>query len=244
MSLIIVGPLPTFRVARLQALPLTVLPLFLVLGVVTGALGAAFNQSLRGSLSLADHLTMVPRWLRATLIGFLAGLVGYSLPQVLGGGHTLVMSLLSGRLGAALGFLALLFTVKFLLTMASYSAGVPGGIFLPLMTLGALLGAIVGWGGTLLYPGLPGLVSSLVIVGMTAYFVAIVRAPLTGIVLITEMTGRYQHMLPLLLSCIVAYVVAEALGSSPIYEALLERETAKGSPSMGSVDDRADRHGC
>jgi CIC family chloride channel protein len=148
ISLLIVGPLPTFRVASLQPLPLTTLPLFLVLGLVTGVLGAAFNRCLRGSLDLADRLANVPRWARAGLTGFLAGLAGYLLRQILGGGHALVMDLLSGRIALAFGLLAVLFGGKFLLTMASYAAGVPGGIFLPLLTLGALLGAIVGWVAT------------------------------------------------------------------------------------------------
>lgn len=80
------------------------------------------------------------------------------------------------------------------------------------------------WGSLSFYGAAP----SFAIIGMAAYFVAIVRAPLTGIVLIVEMTGRYQHMLPLLVATMVAYTVAEALGVMPVYEMLLERDLAKG----------------
>ncbi len=231
VSRAILGPLPTFRVAQLQALPLATLPLFLLLGVLTGLMGAAFNESLTGSLDLAGRFAAFPRWLKASLVAFLAGLVGYVLPQVLGGGHPLIMVLLKEQNSFSIAWLLVLFSAKFLLTMVSYSAGVPGGIFLPLLTLGALLGSLVGQASSPLFPRLNGLVPSFAIVGMAAYFVAVVRAPLTGIVLITEMTGRYQHMLPLLLTSIVAYVVVEALGSLPVYEALLER-----LPKVGKKD--------
>ncbi|MGE5576278.1 MAG: H(+)/Cl(-) exchange transporter ClcA [Syntrophothermus sp.] len=223
VSRAILGPLPTFRVAQLQPLPLTTLPFFLLLGALTGLLGAAFNESLMSSLNWADRFAGFPRWLKASLVAFLAGLVGYVLPQVLGGGHSLVMLLLKEQSGFNVAWLFVLFSAKFLLTMVSYSTGVPGGIFLPLLTLGALLGSLVGQASSPFFPMIRGFVPSFAIVGMAAYFVAVVRAPLTGIVLITEMTGRYQHMLPLLMTSIIAYVVAEALGSLPVYESLLER---------------------
>jgi CIC family chloride channel protein len=228
VALLVVGPQSAFQVTQFHPLPLLVLPLFVVLGALAGLLGAAFNRTLEESLEFASRLRSMPRWARASLAAALAGLIGYFLPQVLGGGHPLAMDLITGRVQFGLAVLVTLFVAKYLLTMVSYGAGVPGGIFLPLLTLGALLGAMTGWAGRAIYPGLDALGPSLVIVGMAAYFVAIVRAPLTGIILITEMTGRYQQMLPLLLACSVAYVVAEALGSPPVYEALLAREIARG----------------
>ncbi|SMB98675.1 chloride channel protein, CIC family [Thermanaeromonas toyohensis ToBE] len=222
----ILGPLPTFQVKNLLPLPLTTLPLFVILGVATGVLGASFNRALQGGLELADKLTKVPRWLRAALVAVLAGVVGYFLPEVLGGGHFLVESVLANKV--ALQVIPLLFIAKFLLTIMSYSAGVPGGIFLPLLVLGTLIGSFIGQISGYLFPSLQGMAPSFAIVSMAAYFVAIVRAPLTGIVLIIEMTGHYQHMLPLLLTCVVAYIVAEALGTLPIYEMLLERDLMKG----------------
>jgi CIC family chloride channel protein len=221
----ILGPLPTFRIKELLPLPLTTLPAFLVLGILTGILGVAFNRTLQGSLELADRLKGLPRWLRASLAVSLAGVLGYFLPRVLGGGHQLAEDVLWGRV--QVGIIPLLFAVKFLLTMLSYSAGVPGGIFLPLLVLGALLGSFVGQVSGLLVPGFQGLGPSFAVIGMAAYFVAIVRSPLTGIVLIIEMTGNYQHILPLLFTCMIAFIVAEALGCLPVYEMLLERDLAR-----------------
>ncbi|MGI6284577.1 H(+)/Cl(-) exchange transporter ClcA [Neomoorella humiferrea] len=220
----ILGPLPTFRLKELLPVPLNTLPLFVILGILTGIFGVLFNRTLKGSLAAADRLKL-PRWLKAAVLAFMAGLVGYFLPQVLGGGHQLAEEVLWGRV--PVNIIPLLFVVKFLLTMFSYSVGVPGGIFLPLLVLGALLGSLVGQVGGLFVPWYQGLGPAFAVVGMAAYFVAIVRSPLTGIVLIIEMTGSYQHILPLLLTCMISYLVAEALGCLPVYEMLLERDLAK-----------------
>jgi len=96
------------------------------------------------------------------------------------------------------------------------------------LVLGALLGLAVGEIAHQFYPAAVPFPAVFAVVGMAAYFTAIVRAPLTGIVLILEMTGNYSQMLPLLVSCFSAYAVAEALRDLPIYEALLERDLLSG----------------
>lgn len=231
----ILGPLPTFRVmGEWPFLPLTTLPAFLVLGVLAGILGALFNRFLVASLDLGDKLKRIPRWLRALCILFGVGILGYYLPQVLGGGHPLAEAALSGRVAWTL--IPILFGAKFLLTMISNSAGVPGGIFLPLLVLGALLGSLVGQVSGLLYTGFQGMVPAFAMIGMAAYFVAILRLPLTGIVLIIEMTGSYQHVMLLIFTCMIAYLVAEALGSRPAYEMLLERDLVRLQTDASSPD--------
>jgi CIC family chloride channel protein len=118
------------------------------------------------------------------------------------------------------------FLLRFGLTMLSYGCGAPGGIFAPLLVLGALLGLGVGQLALLALPGAGVHPETFVVVGMAAYFAAIVRAPLTGIVLIVEMTNSYAQMLPLLVACFVAYAVADFVMDRPLYEALLERDLA------------------
>jgi len=142
--------------------------------------------------------------------------------MAVGGGHTLTELVLAG--GFVLAAIPLLFVVRFLLTVSSYATGAAGGIFAPLLALGALLGLAQGQIVHSIAPAVVPEPAVFAVVGMAAYFTAIVRAPLTGIVLIVEMTGNYQQMLPLLVSCFCAYAVAEYMKQLPIYEALLERD--------------------
>ena len=115
-----------------------------------------------------------------------------------------------------------------MLTTTNYATGAPGGIFAPLLVLGALIGSGVGQIAHNLAPEIVPIPAVFAVVGMAAYFTAIVRAPLTGIMLIIEMTGNYSQMLPLLVSCFCAYATTEFLKDLPIYEALLERDLRRG----------------
>jgi CIC family chloride channel protein len=117
-----------------------------------------------------------------------------------------------------------LFVLRFGLTITSYATGVAGGIFAPLLVLGAALGLGAGHAVHNFLPAWAAEPGVFAVVGMAAYFTAIVRAPLTGILLITEMTGSYEQMLPLLVASFCAYAVGEVLRDMPIYEALLQRD--------------------
>jgi len=164
------------------------------------------------------------RWILAAgaAVGAFVGLVGWFSPIAVGGGHSLAELVLAGNL--ALTAIPLLLLIRFLMTISSYATGTAGGIFAPLLALGALLGLAIGQIVHAFAPGIVPEPAVFAVVGMAALFTAIVRAPLTGIVLIVEMTGNYQQMLPLLVGCFCAYAMAEILKDSPIYEALLERD--------------------
>jgi CIC family chloride channel protein len=118
----------------------------------------------------------------------------------------------------------LFFGIRFLLTIGSYSTGAAGGIFSPILVLGALLGSIFEQAVHLLFPQLILEPNTFAVVGMAAYFTGVVRAPLTGIVLMIEMTGNYALILPLFVACFSSLLIADALHDLPIYEALLERD--------------------
>jgi CIC family chloride channel protein len=113
------------------------------------------------------------------------------------------------------------------MTMTSYSTGAAGGIFAPLLVLGALVGLGVGQILHILAPTIVTQPEVFAVVGMAAYFAAIVRAPLTGVILIVEMTGNYWQLLPLMTASFCAYLVAEHLRDLPIYERLLERDLSQ-----------------
>jgi chloride channel protein, CIC family len=220
------GQFPVFSVPSYPTPPLSALPIFAVLGIVTGVLGVVFNKGLVGSLNIFGKIPEKFILPAAAIIGGLVGLVGWFLPDLMGSGHTLAESVLKGKV--LLSAIPLFFVIRFFMTNLSYSTGAPGGIFAPLLVLGALLGLGVGIIGHNFFPLAVPIPAVFAVVGMAAYFTAIVRAPLTGIMLIVEMTGNYSQMLPLLVACFCAYVVAEIFKDLPIYEALLERDLQKG----------------
>jgi CIC family chloride channel protein len=113
--------------------------------------------------------------------------------------------------------------------MLSYGSGAAGGFFAPLLVIGALGGLAVGRVAHGFAPAWADYPEVFAVLGMGALLTAIVRAPLTGIVLMIELTGKYDFMLPLLVCSLVAYGVAEALQDEPIYEALRERAAARKS---------------
>ncbi|HSB90606.1 MAG TPA: H(+)/Cl(-) exchange transporter ClcA [Anaerolineales bacterium] len=221
-SRLISGAFPVFTVPNYPTPPLSSLPGFAVLGIGAGLLGIAFNKSLLGTLDLFARLR--GSWAIAIPagVGGLVGLVAWFNPLLVGSGHSLAEQVLAGKL--MLSALPVLFVMRFGLTTSSYGTGASGGIFAPLLVLGALLGLTMGQILQAIAPAWVPQPAVFAVVGMAAYFAAIVRAPLTGIMLIVEMTGSYQQMLPLLVSCFFAYAVAELLKDLPIYEALLERD--------------------
>jgi CIC family chloride channel protein len=216
------GQFPVFAVPNYPTPPLGALPIFALLGIAAGLLGILFNRTLMRMVTFFGQIQSKYRVLAAAVAGGFIGLIGWFSPLFLGSGHTLAESALSGQL--ALSLIPIFFIVRFLLTTTSYGAGTPGGIFAPLLVLGALLGLGIGQLGHNLFPGVVPIPAVFAVVGMAAYFTAIVRAPLTGIMLIIEMTRNYSLMLPLLVGCFFAYIAAEFFKDVPIYEALLERD--------------------
>ncbi len=220
------GQFPVFSVPSYPVPPLASLPVFALLGIVAGFLGVFFNRSLLTTLNIYAKIPtrfIVPV---AALIGGMVGLTGWFAPLLIGNGHALAETALKGEI--LLYAIPFFLAVRFLLTISSYGTGAPGGIFAPMLVIGALLGLGVGRIAHTLFPMIVPLPAVFAVVGMAAYFTAIVRTPLTGIMLIVEMTGNYNQMLPLLVSCFCAYAVAELLKDLPIYEALLQRDLKRG----------------
>lgn len=220
------GQFPVFAVPSYPTPPLLSLPIFAILGILAGSLGVLFNKSLLKTINIFSAIPS--KWIlpAAAVVGGMIGLAGWFSPLMMGSGHPLAESALKGEI--ILSAIPLFFGIRFLLTTISYGTGAPGGIFAPLLVLGALLGLAIGQISHNIAPEVVPIPAVFAVVGMAAYFTAIVRAPLTGIMLIIEMTGNYSQMLPLLVSCFCAYAVAEFLKDMPIYEALLERDLTRG----------------
>ncbi len=230
------GDLPSFAISGYPAVPLAALPAAAFIGAVGGGLSVIFNRLLLRSSAAALNIKAVPRWVLPGVACALCGLVAWWLPEAVGGGHMTAERLLSGQLAWGIGLLLLLLVAKFALTLISYASGAPGGIFAPMLLLGAISGAVIGEGLAKLFPTLQSHTTAFAILGMAAFFTGSVRAPLTGIVLIIEMTGNYQQLLALGVACLIADLTAGALREKPIYESLLEADLYRKAPSNRSSD--------
>lgn len=212
---------PVFQFELVEVLPQKYYWMLLLLGVLTGCAGAFYNWA----MLKAQEWYQKPKWLNETgrimIAFFVAGILGLIMPSVLGSGHPLIEELTQGKmfLQMAIGVLV----VKFLFSAVSFGSGAPGGIFFPLLILGALIGGIFAMIG-MRYFGVPEMyLNNLVLLAMAGFFTAIVRAPMTGIVLLFEMSGSVSQFLSLTIVAVTAYVAATLLRSEPIYDSLLER---------------------
>ena len=198
-----------------------------ILGIILGLLGAFYNKALLFVQSLYNHSKHLNNYTKLLIPFILAGILGFTVPQLLGSGDTLVDLLIEGKLTMSL--ILLLLAGKFLFAITCFGSGAPGGIFFPLLVIGCLIGGAFA-NISVDYLGLdPIYINNFILLAMAGYFTAIVRAPVTGIILIFEMTGSLNHLLSIAIVTIVAYVVADLLKSKPIYESLLENLLKKRS---------------
>jgi CIC family chloride channel protein len=218
---LMLGNATEFASPRLTVLPADILPSYLLLGLLAGLLGVAFNMSLIAGMRISDRAAHWPRGMKGALVGAAAGLLAWYMPGVVGGGESLAQVAIVN--GIPWMVLCGLLLVRFFLTIASYSSGAPGGIFAPLLALGALLGSGFAAAESSLFH-LPHDPAPYAIVAMAACFTAIVRSPLTGVVLLLEMTGSWPLILPMMAASVTAYAVPELLGNPPIYDSLRERD--------------------
>jgi CIC family chloride channel protein len=157
-------------------------------------------------------------WFQPVVGGLLVGLTGWFVPQVLGVGYGYVGQALNGRM--ALNLMLLLVVLKLITVTTSYSSGNAGGIFGPALFIGAMLGGSVGTVAHRLLPAYTGTAGAYALVGMGAVFAGIVRAPMTSVVMIFEMTQDYAVIVPLMIANLVSLFLASRLQREPIYEAL------------------------
>jgi CIC family chloride channel protein len=212
------GDQPDFRVAPLPYHGLDQVPIHLALGLVAGLLGVAYNRTILGTLSLTDRFPRWPVEWRGALIGALVGLIAWYGPDLVGGGDAITQNTLDGT--GPLLWVLFVFLLRFGLGPLGYAARTPGGLFAPLLVLGAQIGflfaVLAGW----CLPGLAAGSQPLAVVGMAAFFSAVVRSPVTGIILVIEMTGCFTLLLPMLSACFAATLLPTLLGDPPIYDSL------------------------
>ena len=189
----------------------------IILGVIAGFLGVLFSRVIYKNNEFFEKMSKIPNWLKPAIAGFFVGIIGIFLPYVLGSGNLSVDLLLANKI--SLSLVIVVFFAKFFVTPFCFGSGAAGGIFLPMLMLGAFLGYIVAavfnnFG----FNVDPVLIS---MIGMGAFLSAVARTPITAVVMVFEMTSGYTHILPIMLSAAIADLIAEKLNHKPIYAELI-----------------------
>jgi len=218
----ILGNEPLFHVPAYELVHPAELIVYALLGVLGGLVSLAFCK---GLLAARGSFAKLPRWTRVwqpAMGGVVVGLVLLAVPQVMGVGYEHVDDALNGRL--LFSTLALLGLVKLLATVTSYASGNAGGIFAPTLFIGAMAGGALGTllQGTMPFPiGVPG---AYALVGMGTLFAGIIRAPMTSVFMIFEITQDYQILVPLMIANLLSFVISRRYQPVPIYDALLRQD--------------------
>jgi chloride channel protein, CIC family len=239
----LLGAAPDFTVEPLAYVGVKMWPLFVAFGGVAGLAGHLYNGTLLRTLAVMDRLDRWPIEVRAAAIGALVGALGFFVPTLIGGGDEITQRTLAG--GAVLAVLPLAFVLRFGLGAVSYAAPVPGGLFAPILVLGAQLGLFFGAFCRLAIPAADLDPTAFAVVGMAAFFTAVVQAPVTGIVLVIEMTAGFTMLLPTIAACFAAMLVPNLLRGVPIYDSLRERlcrlqQSEAASAATRAADARAE----
>lgn len=221
MSKYVFGLSPAFSFSVQNPLSLHEYSHIIFLGIIIGLIGVSFNKTLLFIQSLYKKLPVKNEF--KPIIAFLtAGIFGYTFPYVLGGGHHVLEDLVKSRVSVEL--LIAILVLNLIFTCISYGSTAQGGIFLPILVIGAIGGGI--YYNVVKYFGFIGgndYFVNFVILAMAGMLSSVVRSPIISIMLVTEMTGSFEHILSLCVITITAYLVAEICRCKPIYESLLER---------------------
>ncbi|WP_088241690.1 chloride channel protein [Calothrix rhizosoleniae] len=194
------------------------IPFYLLMGVLAGILGALFNNGIVAALNLNNRLRIsLP--LRVGLAGLICGVTIALLPDDFLDSAGLREILIGGKADWQLTLLA--FTVQFLLTMLAYTTGAPGGLFAPVLIMGASLGLFIGLIQLNLLLTSASAPLTYALAGMGTFFTAVTRVPITGIVIVFEMTTDFNIVLPLMISSAIAYLIAEIVAPNSLYDRLL-----------------------
>ncbi len=234
------GSEPMFRIPAVTLRDPRELFAYAVLGLVGGVAALLFAKALG---SLRPRLRKQPAWaqmLHPALAGLLVGGIGYfGLPQVMGAGYLAIDQAMHAQF--AWKMLLILALFKIIATTISFSSGTPGGMFAPTLFIGAMLGAAVGSFEKMFFPHLTGSIGSYALVGMGVLFAAFLRAPLTSVFMVLEVSGNYSIILPVILANTIAYLLSRSLQPIPIFEVLTHQDGLD-LPSMEEQREESNLH--
>jgi CIC family chloride channel protein len=219
---VLLGNNPLFHVPQYELVHPLEFGIYAVLGVAGGLLSAAFTRLLLGMRERFLLLPRKTRWWHPVTGGLVVGMMGWAVPQVLGVGYSYVGDALNGNM--ALKLMALLVVLKLFAVTLSYASGNAGGIFGPALFLGAMLGGTIGSVAHHFLPLSTATPGAYALVGMGALFAGIVRAPMTSVLMIFEMTHDYAVIVPLMIANLASLFISSRLQKQPIYEALAHQD--------------------
>jgi chloride channel protein, CIC family len=215
---VFLGDHPLFKVPQYQLVHPSEFGVYALLGVAGGGVSALFTKLLLWMRARFLRLPASTIWFQPVAGGLLVGITGWFVPQVLGVGYGYVGDALNGSM--AFKMMLLLVVLKLLTVTTSYASGNAGGIFGPALFIGAMVGGSVGTVAHRLFPEYTANPGAYALVGMGALFAGIIRAPMTSVLMIFEMTQDYAVIVPLMIANLVSLFVASRLQEEPIYEAL------------------------
>ena len=210
-------PLAVINSARQGSFAVPEIPFYLLLGVLAGVLGGIFNRSIIRGMKFSRSLPL-PMPIRIGLAGLISGTIIAWMPPFFQDNTGLRELLIAGQFNWQTTILV--FASQFCLTILAYASGAPGGLFAPALVLGSALGYLVGLTEVALISSESPYTFALA--GMGAFFTSVVRVPVTAIIIVFEMTADFNLVLPLMITCAVAYIVAESVSAGSLYEHLLE----------------------
>lgn len=214
------GNFPAFVVPEYSLVSLYEIPLYILLGILAGFVGAGFTTCLYKAEDLFRAIP-IPDYVKASIGGLVMGIVGIFIPHVFGVGYDAIELAIRGNMAFVL-LLSLIF-LKIFATSVTIGSGGSGGVFAPSLFIGAMTGGAFGCIAHFLFPGVTATSGAYSLVGMGAVLAAATHGPINGIIILFEMTGSYKIILPLMLSCIIAAVLSGQIRRESIYTLKLIR---------------------
>lgn len=219
---LLLGDNPLFHVPQYELVHPVEFAFYAVLGIAGGIVSGAFLRTLLWTRAQFQRLPSGTRWVQPLAGGVLVGVVGIFAPQVLGVGYVYINALLNGHMAVKIA--ALLVVLKLITSATSSGSGNAGGIFAPVLFIGAMLGGAVGGLAHHFWPQLTASPGAYALVGMGAAFAGIIRTPMTSVVLVFEVTRDYTIIVPLMIANLVSYFISRKIQSETLYEKLAHQD--------------------